>query len=293
MNSLLFGLSIVVFFIFDLILRVFIFFKSFRWVNPKSKIPTKKLLIISLLILVAPNVVAIVGFLFLNSGLGRLMVIVLGLVVFVTGFAFLAKFADISVGRFFGTFFLYLVLFLPFYEITRFCIRPYTNPAGSMEDTLCVGDYVLSNNIIYGHSFFHRTQRYFQSRTPQRGDLVVFLFPQDLSKNFVKRCVGVPGDIVRLSGAELYVNGVKQAEPYVKHTATPDEIKAEEGPNSVKLNFGPVTVEAGHYFMLGDNRDNSYDSRYWGTLDEKLILGKIMGIYWRGKDHMPLLQTFP
>lgn len=96
---------------------------------------------------------------------------------------------------------------------------------------------------------------------------------------------GVPGDVVRLTNGVLYINRVKQIEPYAKHFLPLSKLVAEEGPQTFKINFGPVTVEPGHYFMLGDNRDNSFDSRYWGALDEKLIQGKAEVLYWRGRDH--------
>ncbi len=161
-------------------------------------------------------------------------------------------------------------------------VQPFTIPSGSMEDTLQVGDYILVKKYEYGYSFLNHTPRFLDFHKPQRRDVVVFVFPQDPSKDFIKRCIGTPGDVIELRKADLYVNGQLQVEPYVKHMGTPDLILKEEGPDSVKVNFGPVTIQPGHYFMMGDNRDNSYDSRYWGQLDEQMIKGKAWFIYYHG-----------
>jgi len=161
-------------------------------------------------------------------------------------------------------------------------VQPFTIPSGSMEDTLQVGDYILVKKYEYGYSFLNKTPRFLDFHKPQRRDVVVFVFPQDPSKDFIKRCIGTPGDVIELRNAELYVNGQLQVEPYVKHVMTPATALAEDGADSVKVNFGPVTIQPGHYFMMGDNRDNSYDSRYWGQLEEKMIKGQAWFIYYHG-----------
>lgn len=166
-------------------------------------------------------------------------------------------------------------------------IQPFTIPSGSMEDTLLVGDYILVNKFEYGYSFLNKTSRFLEFEKPKRKDIVVFVFPEDPSKDFIKRCMGTPGDVLELRNAELYINGEKQTEPYVKHIMTPMMALAQDGPDSVKVNFGPVTIQPGHYFMMGDNRDNSYDSRYWGQLDEKMIKGKAWFVYWHSNDFIP------
>ncbi len=166
-------------------------------------------------------------------------------------------------------------------------IQPFTIPSGSMEDTLLVGDYILVNKFEYGYSFLNKTARFLEFEKPKRKDIVVFVFPEDPSKDFIKRCMGTPGDVLELRNAELFINGEKQVEPYVKHIMTPMMAVAQDGPDSVKVNFGPVTIQPGHYFMMGDNRDNSYDSRYWGQLDEKMIKGKAWFVYWHSNDFIP------
>jgi signal peptidase I len=168
-------------------------------------------------------------------------------------------------------------------------LQPFTIPSGSMEDTLLPGDYILVKKYEYGYSFFNQTPRFLQFQKPQRGDVLVFVYPKDHSLDFIKRCIGLPGDVIELKNADLYLNGVKQDErKYVKHLFNSASMALEaEGPDSLHVNFGPVTVEPGHYFMMGDNRDNSMDSRYWGQLDEKLVKGKAWFIYWHSVHFRP------
>ena len=157
-------------------------------------------------------------------------------------------------------------------------VQPFTIPSGSMEDTLLVGDYILVKKYEYGYSIWNSTDRFLEFRKPQHRDILVFVYPGDHTKDYIKRCIGLPGDVIEVKNKDLYVNGTKQDEPYVKHC---DPNTYPRGILSVdRDNFGPVTVEAGHYFMMGDNRDNSADSRYWGRLDEKLVKGRAWMIYW-------------
>ncbi len=158
-------------------------------------------------------------------------------------------------------------------------LQPFTIPSGSMEDTLLVGDYILVKKYEYGYSVWNSTPRFLQFKKPQNREILVFVYPGDHTKDFVKRCIGIPGDVIEYKKKELYVNGIKQVEPYVKHIDPTYEPPGDYF-NGKRDNFGPVTVESGHYFMMGDNRDNSMDSRYWGQLDEKLIKGRAWAIYW-------------
>lgn len=166
-------------------------------------------------------------------------------------------------------------------------LQPFTIPSGSMKETLQIGDYILVKKYEYGFSLFNRTPRFLQFKKPQRGDILVFVYPKDHSKDFIKRCRALPGDVLEYKNKVLFVNGLKQDEPFAVHVDPHVDSPAEYflgDPNrplyGARDNFGPVTVEAGHYFMMGDNRDNSSDSRYWGLLDEKLIKGKAWVIYW-------------
>lgn len=165
-------------------------------------------------------------------------------------------------------------------------LQPFTIPSGSMEDTLLIGDYILVQKYEYGYSLLNKTERFLEFRKPQRREILVFVYPQDHSKDFVKRCIGLPGDVIDYKNKVLFVNGVKQDEPYAKHIS-PDIIPIGDYSGDPRDNFGPVTVLPGHYFMMGDNRDNSLDSRYWGQLDEKLIKGRAWFIYWHSNNFIP------
>ena len=168
-------------------------------------------------------------------------------------------------------------------------LQPFTIPSGSMEDTLQIGDYILVKKYEYGYSLLNKTDRFLQFKKPQRREIIVFVYPMDHSKYFIKRCIGTPGDIIAMKSKVLFVNGVKQDEPYVIHS-DPKIYPRGDYDMDRRDNFGPVTVTAGHYFMMGDNRDNSYDSRYWGQLDEKLIKGKAWAIYWHSNNFRPDLS---
>ncbi|MEG6615316.1 signal peptidase I [Peptococcaceae bacterium 1198_IL3148] len=139
--------------------------------------------------------------------------------------------------------------------IRMFVIEPFYIPSGSMEPTLMVNDRIIVSKLSY-----HFEQ-------PEYGDIVVFKYPMDTSRNFVKRLIGEPGDTVELKDSKLYINGEAMPESFLPAGLQYD-------------NFGPIEVPAGQYFMLGDNRNNSEDSRYWGFLPEDLIVGKAVFIYW-------------
>ncbi len=158
-------------------------------------------------------------------------------------------------------------------------LQPFTIPSGSMEDTLLIDDYILVKKYEYGYSILNKTPRFLELHKPKNRDILVFVYPKDHSKDYIKRCIGIPNDVIEIKDKVLFVNGMKQEEPYVKHV-DPRVFPKGMLADGDRDNFGPVTVEAGHYFMMGDNRDNSYDSRYWGQLDEKLIKGKAWRIYW-------------
>jgi len=149
--------------------------------------------------------------------------------------------------------------------IKTFVIQAFKIPSGSMLETLQVGDHILVNKFIYDWV-----------REPRRGDIVVFRYPQDESRDFIKRVIGLPGDVVEIRDRVVHVSKKPLQEPYVIFTGT----GGFNNPYTPTEHFGPVTVPAGHYFMMGDNRDSSMDSRSWGMLDRKKIRGKALIIYW-------------
>jgi signal peptidase I len=156
--------------------------------------------------------------------------------------------------------------------IRTFAFQAFRIPSGSMEDTLLVGDYLFVNKFLYGARIPFTHTHLPAIRSPHRGDIIVFQYPLDPSEDYIKRCVGLPGDTIEVRDHVLYVNGDAQDEPYTKHV--------NHYGNSPRSNFGPVTVPEGEYFMMGDNRDNSSDSRVWGFLDRSLIRGKALFIYF-------------
>src|SRR5258705_3372142 len=162
-------------------------------------------------------------------------------------------------------------------------VQAFRIPTGSMENTLLVGDFLFVNKLVYGSEIDigasgHRIlyYRFPAIRKPQRGDVIVFRYPDDPSRDFIKRCVAVEGQTVEIRDKVLYVDAKHEVEPFVIHSD--DKILPKE--ISQRDNFGPTVVPKGHLFMMGDNRDNSHDSRFWGPLPLDLVKGKAMILYW-------------
>ena len=165
-------------------------------------------------------------------------------------------------------------------------VEAYKIPSGSMEDTLLVGDFLLANKFIYGSKIPLIDVRLPAIREPKPGDVIIFKFPGNLKQNYIKRLIATEGQVVEIKNKQVYVDGKPLADPpHVKHT---DNINSSIG-NPNRDNFGPYRVPKGFLFAMGDNRDNSYDSRFWGPLDRKLVLGKAMILHWSWKkdDHAP------
>lgn len=161
--------------------------------------------------------------------------------------------------------------------IIRSCvIQAFKIPSGSMEDTLAIGDHLFVNKFIYGIKLPFTDKRILKIRDPRRGDVMVFEYPVDRSKNFIKRVIGVPGDVIQVQNKVVYVNGTPYKNPHEVHKET-DLLSRQQSPRD---NFGPVRVPANSYFMMGDNRDRSYDSRFWGFVKESDIVGEAFIKYW-------------
>ncbi len=160
--------------------------------------------------------------------------------------------------------------------LRTFVVQAFKIPSGSMKETLQIGDHILVNKFIYGVKlpFVHYTM--IPVSEPKRRDIVVFEFPEDPDKDFIKRVVGLPGDVVEIRHKDVYVNGELQQEPYAVHL-DPHVMPPQLQPRDF---FGPVTVPPNCLFVMGDNRDHSYDSRYWGFVDLKVVKGKAFIIYW-------------
>ncbi len=160
--------------------------------------------------------------------------------------------------------------------IRTFVVQAFKIPSGSMEDTLAIGDHLLVNKFIYGTKIPFSDSRVIKLRDPKRGDVIVFEYPEDPSKDFIKRIVGVPGDVVEGKDKKLYVNGKLYENPHEVHKEK-EIIPKEMNPRDT---FGPVTVPPDSYFVMGDNRDRSYDSRFWKFVKRGQIKGLAFIKYW-------------
>lgn len=157
--------------------------------------------------------------------------------------------------------------------IRTYVIQAFKIPSGSMLQTLLIGDHILVNKFIYGTKLPFSDKRILVFTKPKRGDIIVFKYPEDPSRDFIKRVIGVEGDIIEEKNKIVYVNGKPLNEPYVQHTDNSVGIEPRD-------NFGPYLVPKNKLFVMGDNRDQSYDSRYWGYVDMKDVKGKAFIIYW-------------
>jgi signal peptidase I len=160
--------------------------------------------------------------------------------------------------------------------LRAFVIQAFRIPSESMRDTLLVGDFLFVNKFEYGPKIPFTHIRLPGLHGPRHRDVIVFQFPQDPSKDFIKRCIATGGQTIEVRDKQVSVDGKALKEPYAIHT---DPRTMPSGYEN-RDNFGPLTVEPGKLFMMGDNRDNSNDSRYWGTLDMDLVKGRAMFLYW-------------
>ena len=158
--------------------------------------------------------------------------------------------------------------------IREFVVQAFKIPSGSMIPTLLVGDHILVNKFIYGIKMPLTGSLIIPIKEPARNDIVVFKYPLNPSQDFIKRVIGLPGDTIEIINKKIYVNGQPLAED---HGVFLDNRIMSEGPRD---NFGPVTVPAHSLFVMGDNRDNSADSRFWRFVDYKNVKGKAFILYW-------------
>jgi signal peptidase I len=200
-----------------------------------------------------------------------------------------------------------LVLFL---VIKTFLIEAFQIPSGSMEHTLLAGDFLFVNKAVYGAQIPGTSARLPGFDTPSRGDVIVFAYPRDPTLNYVKRVIGVPGDTVEMRAGRVYVGAAALNEPYIQRidplhdTFEPDfnwqrgflvdrTVGERQRYHPTRDTWGPLVVPAGKYFVLGDNRDNSADSRYWGFVDAGAVKGRPLVVYFsydRGaRDPLPWL----
>jgi signal peptidase I len=164
-----------------------------------------------------------------------------------------------------------------------YVVQAFKIPSGSMEQNLLIGDHILVNKFIYGPALSPLERRLLPEREVKRGDIVVFKFPKDPERDFIKRCMGVPGDTLEMIDKHLFLNGRAVHDfGYTYHTdehVYPRTPFPGDGLRN-RDNFGPRAVPQASYFCMGDNRDNSNDSRFWGEVPEDNVKGRAFLIYW-------------
>jgi signal peptidase I len=163
--------------------------------------------------------------------------------------------------------------------VRTFVVQAFKIPTGSMENNLLIGDHLLVNKFALAPTATSLEEALLPIDPIERGDIIVFKYPEDPERDFIKRTIGLPGETIELRNKKVFIDGTLLDEPYVQYLWTPSD---EEGTFDfdVRMTYGPVTVPAGHYFMMGDNRDNSQDSRYWGFLPREYIKGKALFVYF-------------
>lgn len=190
-----------------------------------------------------------------------------------------------------------LASFVLFLGIRAFVVEMFKIPTPSMQGTLMVGDFLVVDKIGYGPEIPFTDIRLPSFRRPDRGDIIVFKWPNDPSINFVKRIVGMPGDTLLMDDGKLILNGDSVPEPYASHISPGTDPAMREfewqrsymiaplhasdsGDTLSRNNWGPLVVPSHKYFVLGDNRDNSLDSRYWGFVSDSLVRGRPLVVYF-------------
>jgi signal peptidase I len=166
--------------------------------------------------------------------------------------------------------------------IRTFVVQAFKIPTGSMENNLLIGDHLLVNKFVLGPTMWPIERVLLPIGTIRRRDVLVFKYPEEPDRDFIKRVIGLPGETLEVREKKVYINGAPLDEPYA-HYLTPaaDESQYHEVTSfDVRERYGPVTVPPSQYFMMGDNRDNSQDSRYWGFLPRENIKGRALLIYW-------------
>ncbi len=157
--------------------------------------------------------------------------------------------------------------------IRAFVVQAYKIPSGSMLETLQIGDYLLVTRFNYDIKIPFTDKSVIRTGDPKRGDIIVFKYPRNPSEDYIKRVEGIPGDIIEMRNKQLYRNGEKVVEPYIQNTKPDQRIPGMD-------DMRPIVVPTDHYFVMGDNRDGSADSREWGFVPRENIQGKAWVIYW-------------
>jgi signal peptidase I len=167
--------------------------------------------------------------------------------------------------------------------VRTFIVQAFKIPTGSMEPNLLIGDHLLVNKFKFAPTLTSAERVLLPIDEIKRGDVIVFKYPEDPERDFIKRVVGLPGETLELRNKKVHINGKPLDESYVHFLFPPDEGEPAEGAPTdfdVRRTYGPVTIPADHYFMMGDNRDNSQDSRYWGFMPRSYVKGQALFVYF-------------
>jgi signal peptidase I len=165
--------------------------------------------------------------------------------------------------------------------VRTFVVQAFKIPTGSMENNLLIGDHLLVNKFVFAPTLSAVERALLPIDTIVRGDILVFKFPEDPERDFIKRVIGLPGETLELRNKKVFIDGNPLDEPYVHFLFPPDAGEPAGGSDyDLRRRYGPLTVPAAHYFMMGDNRDNSQDSRYWGPMPASYVKGKALFVYF-------------
>jgi signal peptidase I len=189
-----------------------------------------------------------------------------------------ASFRKSTVREYFESIVIAVVLAL---FIRTFVVQAFKIPTGSMEENLLIGDHLLVNKFVFAPAGSAAERAVLPLGTIGRRDIVVFKFPEEPERDFIKRVIGLPGETIEVREKKVYINGSPLEEPYAHYLQAGGESEFGEITSAdVRERYGPVVVPPNQYFVMGDNRDNSQDSRYWGFLPRDYIKGKALIIYW-------------
>jgi len=181
-----------------------------------------------------------------------------------------------------------IVAFIIAMIIRAFVLQAYRIPSSSMEDTLLKGDHLLATKYTYGLTIPFTTKKLWGAdKVPNRGDIIIFTFPVNHSMDFVKRVIALPDETIEIRDKQVYIDGLPYKTGSEKYT---DPFVLNQGQGKVRDNYGPVTVKPGHVFVMGDNRDQSYDSRFWGQVPLEYIKGKAFIIYFSWTSSKPWIR---
>jgi signal peptidase I len=167
--------------------------------------------------------------------------------------------------------------------VRTFVVQAFKIPTGSMENNLLIGDHLLVNKFVFAPTLASWESKLLPIDPIRRGDILVFKFPEEPERDFIKRVIGLPGETIELRNKKVYVDNKPLEESYVRFLIPPSDADAGEVEFTgfePRENYGPVTVPPDHYFMMGDNRDNSQDSRYWGFMPRDYVKGKALFVYF-------------